>query len=253
MIPQSRTPISQYKRSMAAVPTALALMVAGAAGAGSSTGSMTTGQREISYVRNADRLGVSFNMEDQYGGDFTIEPPYRPFMPVMESSSGEILSSKDIKSTSETIFAIPAVLSHLGQITALPKTSLARLLGDVSRVSLNKWEKGSGIATRNEEYIREVHDVASRAFARFGDPNLVRGWLMTPQGVRAQKPIDLLAQGRVDEARFMVMSNLPSVAPLTLPQAFLTQPADEDTERVFRRHDFVMRSSDDNQSFDSGS
>lgn len=135
------------------------------------------------------------------------------------------------------------VLEEIEALTGLPKARLAADLFDVSRTAYHDWGTGKRVSIENERRIRGTLDVLQRASARHGDPELIRGWLVTPVGSRAVAPIELLKTGKIDEARLFAISTLPE-RETALPEWLLAGPINNWSEREQKRRSFVVRESD---------
>lgn len=114
----------------------------------------------------------------------------------------------------ETVSAVEA-LQEIVALTGLSKAAIADQLLDVSRMSINNWERGHTLSIANESNIRGMLDVLQRAAKRNHAPNQMRGWLYTPVGSRGVRPIDLLRSGKIDEARMLAVTTAdPRLAPI---------------------------------------
>jgi hypothetical protein len=141
------------------------------------------------------------------------------------------------------ILPLSKVLEEIETLTELPKARIATELFDVSRTAYHDWTMGKRVSLDNERRIRGTLEVLQRASVQHGNPELIRGWLMTPVGSRAIAPIALLKTGKVDEARLLAISTLPK-RETALPGWLLTVPINEWSERERKRKNLVMRESD---------
>ena len=137
---------------------------------------------------------------------------------------------------------LASVLEEIKALTGLSKTRIAKDLLGVSRTAYHHWSTGKRVSIENERRVRGALDVLQRAAARYGDPALLRGWLVTQVGSRSVAPVDLLKAGMIDEARLLAMSTLPT-RETSLPEWLLAAPVDQWSEREQKRRDFVVRES----------
>jgi hypothetical protein len=142
--------------------------------------------------------------------------------------------------------SIPQVAEAMFEIAALTGLSKARIAENVfcvSRTAYYDWESGKQVSLENERRIRETLDVLRHAARRYGSPELVRGWLVTPTGSRAQSPLELLGAGKLNEARMLALSDLPERR-TPLPEWLLNGQINEWAEREQKRRDLVVLESD---------
>lgn len=130
---------------------------------------------------------------------------------------------------------ISAALREIEELTGLNHSDVAlRLLG-VTRPTFYAWMADKAISLDNELRARDVLDVLQRVHQRLGSPELVRGWLTTPMGIRAEVPLDLIRTGRVDAARLLAVSSVPR-RDKPLPAWILETPPHVSLERLSTRH-----------------
>jgi hypothetical protein len=132
------------------------------------------------------------------------------------ASAHTILSSVFLPVTAEMEMAlaapfVPTIRQALGRIealTELPKARIAEDLFGVSKVAYHGWSERQPPGVDNEGRIRNTLDVLERASKRYPSPELLRGWLQTPFGGEAVKPMDLLHDNRLNDARILAVSDV---------------------------------------------
>lgn len=160
-------------------------------------------------------------------------------LPVLIVAEAEAL----VQQPNAGIQHLSEVLDEIEVLTGLRKARIAEDLFDVTRTAYHDWSIGKRVSIDNDRRIRGTLDVLQRASARHGDPELLRGWLVTPVGSRAVAPMDLLKFGSIDEARLLAQSALP-MRETALPEWLLTGPINKWSEREQKRRDYVVRESD---------
>lgn len=148
-----------------------------------------------------------------------------------------------IQEASPDIMQIPDILGEIEALTGLPKVHIAEDIFGVTRTAYHDWSIGKRLFIDNERRIRGTLDVLKRASMRHPEPELMRGWLVTPVGSRAVSPAELLRAGKIDEARLLAVSSVP-VRETALPEWLLNGPVNKWSERDQQRRNFVVRESD---------
>jgi len=106
------------------------------------------------------------------------------------------------------------MVETIGRRTGLSRQRIADLIG-VSRPTIYAWLNDHEILEANLRRLLAVYDVLQRASARHRTPREMQVWLHAPQGVDAQRPIDLLEIGEFDRARLLALSSaLPRREPV---------------------------------------
>lgn len=156
-----------------------------------------------------------------------------------------ILDSVEAGSPDEAVPVRPLFeeVAEMAALTGLPKVRIANDLIGVSRQAYYDWLAGKRVSLEKERQIRGTLDVLRRASVHYANPELLRGWLVTPVGSRAIAPIDLLKAGKIDEARLLSVSSLPKRA-VALPEWLLTAPVNDWSEREQKRRGSVLRERD---------
>jgi hypothetical protein len=160
-------------------------------------------------------------------------------VPVLIETEAESIAQQ----TDTEVQQLSETLEEIELLTGLPKARIAEDLFAVSRTAYHDWSMGKRVSIENERRIRGTLDVLQRACTRHRNPELLRGWLVTPVGSRAITPMDLLKAGKIDEARLLAVSVLPR-RETPLPEWLLSGPIDNWSEREQKRRDFVVRESD---------
>ncbi len=112
--------------------------------------------------------------------------------------------------------------------TGLSQERIGDLLG-VSRQTIRNWGEGTPIAGANRRRIFAVRDVLERAAMRYPTKPELANWLDTPHGAEGLTPAQLLAMGRIDEARYWAIAD--SRFKLT-PSKVKRAPVDSSRERA---------------------
>lgn len=115
--------------------------------------------------------------------------------------------------------SVPEALQEIELLSGLPKVQIAEKMLGVSRESLDNWANAKAISVGNESKVRGTLDVLQRAAKVRPSADQVRGWLLTPIGGKALRPLDLIAAGRLDEARLLAVTTASPGLAKPLPWA----------------------------------
>jgi transcriptional regulator with XRE-family HTH domain len=107
-----------------------------------------------------------------------------------------------------------AALHWIKRVTGFGDSRIGEMLG-VTRQTLNRWERGESITSRNRQRLFAVRDVLERATLQFTTVPALSAWLDTPRGADGRTPAQLLTANEIDRARLLAVT---TPAPHVVPQ-----------------------------------
>lgn len=120
--------------------------------------------------------------------------------------------------------SVADIVQWIKYVTGYSAERVGRLL-NVSRMTLNLWERGNAISDENRRRMLAVRDVLARALRRHPTQQELVLWLDSPQGTNGHTVSQLLEAGEMARARYLAAAS-PSqlVAP---PPAWSNRPVPE--------------------------
>jgi DNA-binding transcriptional regulator YiaG len=161
---------------------------------------------------------------------------------LLTTTSQEMLTGQRTSKLAPYLEAI----QWIKETTGLSQKRIGQLL-NVTRQTINNWERGMPIIDVHRQRILAVRDVLERAAYRHPTPELLVTWLDTPRRSDGRTPAKLLEMNEINQARLLAISS-PSSKVVRPPQWVNTVIPEGFRAGAERRQEAVASEQDDEMS-----
>lgn len=165
------------------------------------TGQMSGPAKATSTAGRGDAAPPLIELIEQGDGYFTVRVNWSTPADLMEPETAilDIAGEPDTPPTPQA-----RVVADIRALTDLSWPRIARLVG-VERQTIYRWRNGEPADELKLRQASTVLDILQEARHEHGTGRDLCAWLQRPAPLHGASPLDLIAEGRYEEARFLAM------------------------------------------------